>query len=156
MKSELLGLKMQTSDMHKFGDDFLRAIYFTVTTSWSKLHLKKGLQKTFLSWKSKAHLIIYYLRIKAHIRTVTAELHKHILLPSVTYLQVLPWLGQDFISLHYVPIFFQNRKQIMTLTWKLCQPIHVLFFTRKLCSQFLNRTAKNGACELVFRYLTIV
>lgn len=51
MKSELLDLQAQTSHTTKFGDEFLQAIYFTVTTSLPTLHLKKDL------WKSICFLL---------------------------------------------------------------------------------------------------
>jgi len=46
MKSEILDPKVQTSKIHKFGDDLLHAIYFTATTSLPTLHLTKDLWKS--------------------------------------------------------------------------------------------------------------
>lgn len=133
--------------MHKFRVDFLHAIYFTVTISLSTLQLKK-----------KITLAVYPLpplKSKAPLKGYILLNVINMLLSSVICLQILPWLGQK-LCVTFWPHIFHNKKQILILVCKFCQYISLIFWRRKLCSKFLNRTAQSQACELMFRQLDIV
>lgn len=101
----------------------------------------------------KAPLIITNLGIKAYIRTFT-----HVVsLSNMSAGPTMAWV--EFYIGTLCPHIFQNRKQILILTWKLCQHIYVTLLKRKLCSQFLNCTAQSQAwadvqivgCSLILR-----
>lgn len=88
VKSELLDMEAQTSDVYKSRDNFLQVIYFTVSTSLLTFTWKTCPEvNPITSLKSKVPLIIIYFRIKAYVRTVIIRIYnQHSLLSLVTCL----------------------------------------------------------------------